>query len=139
MIYIVFVYFLFFDQWTLSSLVEVWVCLSWIINVVSIFCVIFLRAIPDKNVRRCVFECTFFQNQLPILFKMKFIWIVKTNLWTHHLSWKESLNSDGQQFYQYQQNEQSPLISTHWIKINLVVMKNCWMWWQNTSNSTQSY
>jgi len=26
---------------------------------------------------------------------------------------KESLNSDGQQFYQYQQNKQSPLILTH--------------------------
>ena len=27
----------------------------------------------------------------------------------NHLSPKESLNSDGQQFYQYQQKEQSPL------------------------------
>jgi hypothetical protein len=27
----------------------------------------------------------------------------------NHLSPKESLNSDGQQFYQYQQNEQSHL------------------------------
>jgi hypothetical protein len=27
--------------------------------------------------------------------------------------WKESLNSDGQQFHQYQQNKQSPLIVTH--------------------------
>jgi len=26
---------------------------------------------------------------------------------------KESLNSDGQQFHQYQQNEQSPLLSIH--------------------------
>ena len=26
---------------------------------------------------------------------------------------KESLNSDGHQFHQYQQNEQSPLILTH--------------------------
>ena len=32
--------------------------------------------------------------------------INKTN---NHLSPKESLISDGQQFYQYQQNEQSPL------------------------------
>ena len=32
--------------------------------------------------------------------------INKTN---NHLSSKESLNSDGQQFYQYQQNKQSPL------------------------------
>ena len=28
----------------------------------------------------------------------------------NHLSPKESLNSDGQQFYQYQQSKQSPLI-----------------------------
>ena len=28
----------------------------------------------------------------------------------NHLSPKESLNSDGQQFYQYQQNQQPPLI-----------------------------
>ena len=27
--------------------------------------------------------------------------------------WKESLNNDGQQFHQYQQDEQSPLIITH--------------------------
>jgi hypothetical protein len=32
--------------------------------------------------------------------------INKTN---SHLSPKESLNSDGQQFHQYQQNKQSPL------------------------------
>jgi hypothetical protein len=32
--------------------------------------------------------------------------IKKTN---NHLSPKESLNSDGQQFHQYQQNQQSPL------------------------------
>ena len=31
----------------------------------------------------------------------------KTN---NHLSPKESINSDGQQFCQYQQNKQSPLI-----------------------------
>jgi hypothetical protein len=28
--------------------------------------------------------------------------------------WKESLNSDGQQFHQYQQNEHTHLTSTHW-------------------------
>ena len=32
--------------------------------------------------------------------------INKTN---NHISPKESLNRDGQKFYQYQQNEQSPL------------------------------
>ena len=31
------------------------------------------------------------------------------NKLNNHLSPKESLNSDDQQFYQYQQNEQSPL------------------------------
>ena len=30
------------------------------------------------------------------------------------ISWKQSLNSGGQQFPQYQQNENSPLILTHW-------------------------
>ena len=35
--------------------------------------------------------------------------INKTN---NHLSPKESLNCDGQQFHQYQQSEQSPLILT---------------------------
>jgi hypothetical protein len=35
--------------------------------------------------------------------------INKTN---NHLSHTESLNSDGQQFHQYQQNQQSPLILT---------------------------
>jgi hypothetical protein len=28
--------------------------------------------------------------------------------------WKERLNSDGKQFYKYQQNEQPRLISNHW-------------------------
>ena len=28
--------------------------------------------------------------------------------------WKESLKCNGQQFYQYQQNKQSPLTLTHW-------------------------
>ena len=28
--------------------------------------------------------------------------------------WKESINSDGQQFHQYQQNKQSPLTSHNW-------------------------
>jgi len=31
-------------------------------------------------------------------------------------SWKESLNSDGQQFHHYQQNEQSLLSFTNWTK-----------------------
>jgi len=28
--------------------------------------------------------------------------------------WKESLNCDGQQFYQYEQNEHLPLTSNRW-------------------------
>ena len=33
---------------------------------------------------------------------------------TNKKLWKESFKSDGQQFHQYQQNEQWPLTSTHW-------------------------
>jgi len=39
--------------------------------------------------------------------------------------WKESLNSDGQQFHQYQQNEQSPLTLTHWTQKR---EHNIWHW-----------
>jgi hypothetical protein len=31
---------------------------------------------------------------------------------------KESLNSDGQHFHKYQQNEQSPLLLIHWTHKN---------------------
>ena len=42
---------------------------------------------------------------------------------------KESLNSDGQQFHQYQQNEQSPLLSIHWSH------KNHYKWsWKSRLN-----
>jgi hypothetical protein len=41
--------------------------------------------------------------------------INKTN---NHLSPKESLNSDGQLFYQYQQTKQSPLTSTPWTQLD---------------------
>ena len=34
---------------------------------------------------------------------------INTNKTNNHLSSKESLNSDGQLFYQYEQNKQSPL------------------------------
>ena len=44
---------------------------------------------------------------VPLLFKI----LVK--VWTLSL-WKESLNIDCQQFHQYQQSKQSPLISNHW-------------------------
>ena len=32
----------------------------------------------------------------------------------YSILWKESLNSDGQQFHQSQQNEQFPLTTNHW-------------------------
>ena len=32
----------------------------------------------------------------------------------NNFGWKESLNSDGQQFHQYQQSGQPPLTLTHW-------------------------
>jgi len=35
--------------------------------------------------------------------------------------WKESLNSDGPQFQQYQQNEQSPFISTYWMLLSVMI------------------
>jgi YD repeat-containing protein len=38
------------------------------------------------------------------------------------LLWKESLDSDGQQFYEYQWNEQPHLTSIHWTK------KKTWCW-----------
>ena len=34
--------------------------------------------------------------------------------WNIDILWIESLNSDGQQFHQYQQNEQSPLTLRQW-------------------------
>jgi hypothetical protein len=37
------------------------------------------------------------------VFMMSYVWL-----------WKESLNSDGQQFHRYKQNEQAPLTSNHW-------------------------
>jgi hypothetical protein len=44
------------------------------------------------------------------------------------LMWNESLNSDGQQFHQYQQNEQALLPSNYWIKKDYHV---CYFlfWW----------
>jgi hypothetical protein len=33
---------------------------------------------------------------------------------TYDRLWKESFNSDGQQFHEHQQSEQPPLISKHW-------------------------
>ena len=43
--------------------------------------------------------------------------INKTN---SHISSKESLNSDGQQFHQYHQNKQTPFTFSHWTqKINM--------------------
>jgi hypothetical protein len=45
--------------------------------------------------------------------------INKTN---NHLSPKESLNSDGQQFHQYQQNQQSPL-GERWLLVLLILVE----------------
>jgi hypothetical protein len=45
---------------------------------------------------------------------------------TEHKIWKESLNSDGHQFYQYQQNKQSPLTLTHWTQNMKRKFKQWW-------------
>ena len=37
--------------------------------------------------------------------------LIGINIMVNKVLWKESLNSDGHQFHQYQQNEQSPLNS----------------------------
>jgi hypothetical protein len=44
--------------------------------------------------------------------------------------WKESLNSDGHKFHQYQQNEQSPLILTELTehKEDHVMRTGLWIW-----------
>ena len=39
---------------------------------------------------------------------------VKSTSYISVILWNESLNSDGQQFHQYQQNEQPLLTSNHW-------------------------
>jgi len=53
-------------------------------------------------------------------------WVRKT--WGFfNISWKESLNSDGQQFNQYQQNEQSPITSTQYIVLHLIVEPSGWI------------
>ena len=46
-----------------------------------------------------------------------FIWYAqsqKTEKSTDLKLWRENLKSDGQNFHQYQQNEQSSLTLTHW-------------------------
>jgi hypothetical protein len=48
--------------------------------------------------------------------------INKTN---NHLSPKESLNNDGQQFHQYQQNKQSPLTVVCFVDIGGTVNHHC--------------
>jgi hypothetical protein len=44
--------------------------------------------------------------------------------WDFFSLWKESLNSDGLQFHQYQQNEQSPLTSNNGIQKD----HDIWSW-----------
>ena len=48
----------------------------------------------------CFYQTLITGKRLKIMFEVR-----KVNT----ISWKESLNSDGQQFYQYQQNEQSSI------------------------------
>ena len=51
------------------------------------------------------------------------------------LLWKESLNIDGQQFHQYQQNKQSPLGLTHRKHTHMRARTHghaIW-WWQSRS------
>ena len=51
------------------------------------------------------------------------IWHYEINI-LKHILWKESLNSDGHQFHQYQQNEQSLLIHDYQhTKICLIIWK----------------
>ena len=47
--------------------------------------------------------------------------------------WKESLNNDGQQFHQLQQNKQSPLTSTHWYWTQEKTTTYYWVHWKSTS------
>ena len=43
------------------------------------------------------------------------VFTTQSDIWyLFYTLWKEYLNSDGQQFHQYQQNKQSPLILSHW-------------------------
>ena len=54
-----------------------------------------------------------------ILFQLKVVTIGNSHFGVRNLLepkplWKESLNSDGQQFHQYQQNKQLVLILNHW-------------------------
>jgi hypothetical protein len=67
----------------------------------------------DGNVdNHCLkFLLKMFQNNIIYLCVTNFLYCTRKSdiLWS-----KESLNSDGQQFHQYQQYEQLPLTSNHW-------------------------
>jgi hypothetical protein len=47
---------------------------------------------------------------------------ININKVNNHLSPKESLNSDGQQFYQYQQSEQPP-VGDRWLFTLLILIE----------------
>ena len=48
---------------------------------------------------------------VPIIGKVVIVISAHGMVW---MLWKEHFDSDGQQFYQYQQNKHSSLTSTHW-------------------------
>jgi hypothetical protein len=68
-------------------------------------------------------ECTLFYNLQgrarthAVLVTARLVWVIRSNDLTHWATrapiklWKESLSSDGHQFHQYQQNEQSSWFS----------------------------
>ena len=75
----------------------------------------------SENARFLVESCqmTFYTHVLKVYInfrckKKTFKKIIKFAGTIPLILWKESLNSDGQQFHQYQQNEHGHLTSTHW-------------------------
>jgi hypothetical protein len=76
-----------------------------------------LKAGPSEEWLNSSVQWTF---SIPVLWLWIQFWGVKCHVrvtfkqW--FLLWKESLNSDGQQFQNYKQNEQSPLTLTHWLQ-----------------------
>jgi hypothetical protein len=67
---------------------------------------------PLNNVNRFIYEIgnSYSPALSPVL---KIVGSIPSR--SEHIKlWKERLKIDGQQFHQYQENEQSPLILTHW-------------------------
>jgi hypothetical protein len=77
----------------------------------------------DKNIKNIKNLCVYPENHCMI---KTFSWATEDRMCfqgnsisaTFLTLWKESLNSDGQQLHQYQQNEQAPLTSNHWAPQN---------------------